>query len=270
MDSRAIRLIIPIAVAIVFAIARRYLPLSGVRVQPRTGTVDEVDSAVAAKQWIVTLSMVLVGGLFLFGVHAALVQTSRWLASRDGAAELVIFPQAAIWWFLPGFGAAALPWEITLLAMSLLRRDAEADSYNYWSSLKEGFDSRRLLRWLAVVVVMPIAVLTFLALPMRSALRQDDIQDCGYAFATCKVYAYADARRVSFIEGTRDRDGKLNRRAGLVVDFTGGRRWSSADIGEFNASVDPALEGVLREKIKLPFGRYQTVSDIPPLAAESR
>ena len=52
-----------------------------------------------------------------------------------------------------------------------------------------------------------------LALPMHAAVRQNDIRDCGYAFATCKVYRDADARRMTMIEGFRDRNGKLTSRA---------------------------------------------------------
>lgn len=65
------------------------------------------------------------------------------------------------------------------------------------------------------------------------------------------------------IEGFRDRDGKLNRRAGIVVDFADGRRWSSAGTGDFHDGVDPALVAFLRKRIRLPLEQAQTEVDIP-------
>jgi hypothetical protein len=192
---------------------------------------------------------------------------NRHLATQGGGALFVIYPESAIWWFFPGFGALALPWEITLRAMSLLGFRAEADSYNYWSSLKAGFDCRRLLRWLALVVVAPIAVVTLLALPMHSALRQDNIQNCGYAFAKCKNYAYAMARRMTIVDGFRRRDGKLTRRAEVVVDFQDGSRWISTGMGEFKSSVNPVLVQLLESKTGLLYGHADTESDIPPVAS---
>jgi hypothetical protein len=70
------------------------------------------------------------------------------------------------------------------------------------------------------------------------------------------------------IEGFRDRDGKLSRRAGIVVDFADGRRWSSADTGDFRDSVYPALLACLTERSRLPLEQAQTEVDIPK--ADSR
>lgn len=63
----------------------------------------------------------------------------------------------------------------------------------------------------------------------------------------------------------RDRDGKLTRRAGIVIDFSDGRRWSSADIGDFNERLDPALEQFLENRTHLLYNYAQTEADIPPL-----
>lgn len=169
---------------LVLALARRYLPVSSVRVSPRTGTVDELDSRFAARQWAVSLSMIVAGCLFLFGAHSALVTLNHYFASRGETAYFfLLLPQPAIWWFLPGFGALTLSWEIVLIAMALVGREPEADSYNYWSSLKVAFDSRKLLRWFAVLIALPVGILPVLALPEHSTVRQNDITDCGYGLA---------------------------------------------------------------------------------------
>jgi hypothetical protein len=121
---------------------------------------------------------------------------------------------------------------------------------------------------MALLFTLPIAVLTILALPVHVSLRQSDIRDCGYAFRPCKTYMYSQARRMTIVDGFRTRDGKLTRRAAVVIDFDDGRRWSS-DIGDFSAQLDPNLTELLEKRTGLPWNYAQTAKDIPPLRAES-
>lgn len=65
------------------------------------------------------------------------------------------------------------------------------------------------------MIVLPIAILTGLALPERAVLQKDAIRARGYAFSIARTCRYADARRMTVIEGFRRRDGKLVRRAGI-------------------------------------------------------
>jgi hypothetical protein len=260
--------LIAFVVLLVFALARKYIPATSAKTPQHKYSREELDVRFASAQWFVGFSMVVVGALFAFGTHAALVWLNRYLAKTDGSSQFLLWPQSAIWWFFPGFGALTFSWDITLRLWSLLGHREDADLYNYWSILKSGFDSPRLLRWFAVLIVLPVGILTILALPIHSALRQGGLRDCGFGLVPCKEYRYADARRMTVIDGFRDRDGKLTQRAGIVVDFSDGRRWSSGDIGDFNALVDPALQNFLENKIHLPFNHAQSAADIPPLTLE--
>jgi hypothetical protein len=129
--------------------------------------------------WIVNFSMVLVGVVFVFGTQAVLVWLNRNLAAADGPTLLSIWPQSAIWWFFPGFGAVTLFWGITLDLWALFGHREDADLFAYWTSLGAGFASSKLLRWMVVLIALPIGILTILALPMHTAFRQDDLRDCG-------------------------------------------------------------------------------------------
>ncbi len=226
-------------------------------------SLDDLDARFRSTKWAVGVSMLAVGVLFAWSVHAAFVWLNRFIATANGPADFRLWPQSAIWWFFPGIGGLTLCWEITLQLWSHFGNQDDANLYAYWSNQRTGFDATRLLRWMAVLIALPIGVLTILALPMHTVFRQNDIRDCGYAFAPCKVYRYADARRMTIIEGFRDRDGKLIERAGIVIDFSDGRRWSSADVGDFNKTVDPAFADLLTRKTKLPFNYAQTEADIP-------
>lgn len=250
-----------------FALARRYMPAASVK-SPEPLSMADLENRFGHMQWIVGICMVLIGVLFALSTHAVLVWLNQYLATADGPAEFTLWPQRAIWWFFPGFGALTLSWEIVLQLWSDLGNRENARLYNYWSVQKSGFNAPKLLRWMALLIALPVGILTVLALPMHSALRQDDIQDCGYAFASCKTYRYADARRMTMIDGFRDRQGTLTKRAGIVIDFVDSRRWSSADIGDFSASVDPALAEFLKNKTQLSFDHVQTAVDIPRLSTQ--
>ena len=265
MVNLLIGLVVPIAVLATFAFARRHLAASSMK--PPEGQYQHIPFG---GTWLVNISIVLVGAFFAVTTHAAFAWLNRYLAFAKGPAELWLWPQSAIWWFFPGFGALVLSWEIVLQLWSNLGNREKAYSYNYWWAQTAGFDSTRMLRWMAALIVPPIGILTVLALSMHTALRRDDIQDCGYAFAPCQIYRYADGRRMTAIEGSRNREGTLVRRAGIVINFNDGRRWSSADIGDFNENVDPELIEFLERKTHLPLNRAETEADILGLAFEPK
>jgi hypothetical protein len=260
---------VPVIVLLVFSLARRYMSAATLKPPERAYPREDLDLRFSNVQWLVGAGMVVIGVLFACGSYAALLKTNRFLASFDGPANFWIWPQSAIGWFFPGFGAITLSWELVLQVWARFGNRDEANIYSYWSNQKVGSDGTKLLRWMAILIALPIGIFTVLALPIHTALRQNDIKDCGHAFAPCKLYRYADARRMTVIEGFRDRDGKLNPRAGIVIDFSDGRRWSSANEGDFSKFVDPNFANFLTTKSNLPFKHLQTEADIPPLAVES-
>jgi hypothetical protein len=252
---------VPVVVAVGFALARKYLKPSA---RLSEAQLSALDARFQHTKWVVGVSMISVAAVFVWTTHHVLVSLNRYLAASDGPAMLFqLWPQTAIWWFFPGFGALALCWEITLQLWSAFGPADIARSYRLWSDGRAGFDCTRILRWMALVIAAPIGVFTVLALPMHATLRHQDIRVCRYAWAECKTFEYSKAVRMTLIEGFRDRDGKLHPRAGIVLDFVDGRRWSSADIGDFRKSVDPALSAYLIERTGLPLGQVETEMDIP-------
>ena len=207
MSTPSASFLVLVAVAIVFALARKYAPPKVLSTAKENYSQEELNARFRTTQWIVGISGFAVGGLLAWILYAVAVWLNRYWASLDGPADYVIWPQSAIWWFLPLFTPLALAWEITLQIWSLLGHRAEANLYGYWSGNSARFNSRKVLRWMGLLVVVPIAVFTFLAVSIHTTLRPNDIRDCGYAFTTCKTYSYADARRM--IDGFRNRDGSL-------------------------------------------------------------
>ncbi len=254
--------LVPAAIFVVFALARRYLPAPP-KLADSDASSDTQSARYRTTQWLFGITMVLIGLGFAWLIHALLVSLNRHYATSQGEWGLSLYPQTATWWFLPGFGALVLSYEATLLLWSILSGQRNADLYDNWSSNKAGFDGRKILRWMFVVVVLPIGILSALALPMHATLGRDGIVDCGYGFSPCSYYRYADARRMTEVQGFRGRDGKLTNRAGIVLDFSDGRRWSSSEWGDFERTVDPELVKFLKGTTGLQLEQAVTEADIP-------
>lgn len=257
-----VRASIPAIVLGVFALARRYLPAKPAKRFGTAYSIEQLSQQFRITQWAVGAAMIAIGAIIAWGVHSILVNLSRLFVSLEGPADFVLLPQSAIWWFFPGFAAITLAWDATLGAWSFFGDRKEAVLYNYWTISKAGFDSTNVLRIMAVVIVFPIAILTLLAVPQHAVLRAGGIKVHGYGFKTPAVYRYSDARRTTIIDGFRSRGGKLTRRAGVVLDFSDGRRWSSADLGDFRRTIDPALVDYLQSRTGLDPQYAETQDDI--------
>jgi hypothetical protein len=257
---------VPAVVLLSFAYFRKRFPARALQMTP--AELEELDRRFKRVKYLPTLCMIAVGVAFCFGSHAILAGLNRLAAGPITPSSIRLLPQSAIWWFFPGFGALSLSWEITLQLWARGDRKT-AMLYNDWSMIRawgaNGMDSRRVLLGLGLLVVLPIGLFTVLALPMHATVGPESIRDCGYAFRNCQVYPLAGARRITAIEGFRNRDGSLTHRAGLVIDFSDGRRWSSAEWGDFKPMVDPALGALLVRTTGLPIESAICDADIPPL-----
>ncbi len=261
---------VPAIVVIALGYFRTRIRIAPERFKP--GEIEALDERFQRVMWIPPLCMVAVGILFAFGVHAALVWLNRYIANVHPS-DIQLLPQTAIWWFFPAFGALCLSWEITLQLWGLFGNREAADLYGDWSNVTRvmggwsayGMDSRRVLRLLSLVIALPIAIFTVLAIPMHASIGPSSIVDCGYGFKGCTIYGLGDARRITAIRGFRTKDGKLTDRAGLIVDFADGRRWSSADWGDFKKKADPEFAALLILETGLPIGDATTEEEIPPI-----
>ena len=252
------RMLVPGAVVLVFGFAMPVRPQTKGYTTETEGMIDNGSASTVSVYGATVLMMVAI----LFTGHAVLVWLNREFALADGPAAIRLFPQMAIWWFLPGFAASCLSYEIVVQLWSLTKGRGSVESFDREKSEDAGFDSRRLLRWMVLVVVLPIGLLTVLALPKHASLGPDVISEHGYGFKGKRVFRYADARRLTAIDGFRNRDGKFIARAGLVLNFVGGSSWSSADWGDFQKSIDPQLADFLVAKTGLRLEKRSTFEEI--------
>jgi hypothetical protein len=260
LTSHLGRLVIPVAVFGTFALARKYIPAKAN--DSGSDRHSHGYESFSGTQWIVGGATALVIAGLVFLIHALLVFLNGWYAGLDGPASFRLFPQTAIWWFFPGFAALTVGYEIVLQLWSRFGDAGMAARYSAWSNGKAGFDGRRLLRWMALLIAAPIGIFTLLEIPVHVSLTDRAIVDHGYGLSKPTIYDYDAARRLTVIDGFRLKDGTLTSRAGIVVGFDTGQRWSSADSGDFKKQVDPALLAVLVQKTKLSPEHAETVGDI--------
>jgi len=278
MDSfltNALRSTITIAaIAGFMALARKLFPSTKPGIKPPVMDEEALEDRFLPLRGKIITGMILIGILVGLLIYCSLVGLNRLLASLDGPAQFRYYPESAIWWFLPGFGAITLCWELTLQLWALFVGHDLVDTFSNWtnnttkfwgSGSYPGMDSRKVLRWIALLIVLPIGVFTVLALNMHATLDDNSIRVCGYAFKACSVHPYSDIRRMTAIRGSYDDKGQLRPGAGIVLDFSDGLRWSSADWDSYRKAQDLRLVDLLLKKTDLAIGNADVEKDIPAL-----
>lgn len=231
--------------------------------------IEDLDARFATQQTIVNLCCIPSGLAFFFFSHACLVAINQWLIKADGISGYRVACQPVIWWFFPGFGALSLCFEITLQIWALFVGHKIVDLYSDWDSQQPKqsrggivyYDARKWLRWMALLVALPIGILTALALNMHTTFGEDGIHEFGYAFSTPKQHSYANLRRITLLRGAYDKHGKFFNRPTVVLDFADGHRWSQSN---WDVSKDSwrGLLTALDHKTYLPVTSAGTIEDL--------
>jgi hypothetical protein len=202
-------------------------------------------------------------------MYAALMAISERLAGPSSATQIQLYPQPAMWWFFPGFGAFCLAWDVRVLLWSLFGNSRKARLYRIWAKRKTAgeqnvYAASPFNRWCIRLFVLPMALCTVLALNMHATVGPENIRDCGYAFKPCTVLPYADLRRTTYVAGRETSGSRTG--ASLVLDFKNGRRWSTGNWGDEIDDVDPAIVSLLHQNSALPLAYVNRIEEIPPLA----
>ncbi|HKW18030.1 MAG TPA: hypothetical protein VJO35_11020 [Terriglobales bacterium] len=254
--------VVLIAVAVGFALARRYFPPPRTAELPKGVSIEELNDRFRSVRWAVGFGMVLVGAIFVWATHQTLVALNLSFAYHEGPARFILLPSPAIWWFLPGLGALALCWELSLSLWRLFGNVQTVRAYVLWTNMRAGFDTTKVLRWIALLFVAPIGLLTLVAIPMHTTVHDDGIKVRGYASWASVQHLYPDARRLAVVDGFRTRHGGFTARAAILLKFADGYEWSSGANRDFTMTVDQNLLDFLQGKTQLPVERALTEADL--------
>lgn len=252
------RAIVPVSISIAFGIFRKYFPAK----EDPTLTRYDRHNGPRLPNGVFGFATVSFGLLLGIGGYFALAGMNRLYARVDGPALLHVYPTNAIWWFLPGFAAIALPWP---LGIHLLRRSKYKDDAAFIeaeSSGKTGFDSYRVMVAMNLFLAVPIGIFTVPAITMHLTFTETDIYWTSYSSLHPQVFSYSDATRATFVDGYRLRDGSFQSHPDLILDFRDGRRFSANAVGD-GGTVPSAQEiELLLSKTHLTPHDVQTLDDL--------
>jgi hypothetical protein len=251
------RALVPIGISFFFWLFRKLAPAPDRSTKYETRQVHEPlpTGVIGAFMWGVGICL----ALSFFLLRAA---NHLW-ADVDGPAILRLYPGAAIWCFLPGFAALTIPWPLTVWLLRRVGRTDEADSIDSDSSEKAGFDSFKVMKWLGIGVVGPIAIFTLLAIPMHLSIADSEVRVGHYASLETEVFPLSQANRAILVDGNRLRDGSFEKKQDLYIDFSDGRRLDVNAAGDGGSQIGDATVELLLAKTHLPLSHVSTREDLP-------
>jgi hypothetical protein len=256
------RAAVPIAVYGSFALFRKYLPAS----RPANSTrysVQELDETFAIKNWVFGLATFLIAIIVASLVCFILIMLNKWFLEQDGPAIFELVPTKVIWMFFPGFLALSGCYELTILLWRLLGDYEEASRYVERTNMRAGYDTRRALVWMLLLIAAPIGIATIFAVPMHTSFKSEGISIQHYAKLRPDRYSYQQIDQIAYVKGYRLRSGKLEAHPSVTIHFKNGNRWSSADSPYEDTGIHAAILGFLSAKTGLRAGSFETEADMP-------
>lgn len=214
-------IVIPVAIGLVFGLARRYLPARAKRVSAE----DAIESA--GLQVYVTVAILvsmaaIAGGSFYF------LKGLNYLWAQTGPKpERMLLPDYVDWMFFPIFGGICLGWELVFQIWARFINRRKAETYDAWSTEKVGFDSTRVLRWMALLIALPVTGIELMLVPVHDSFYADHIAIGRFGRIATENHAYSTVRYFETYQGIRGKGGRLSRQPTIVLKFDDGAEWSS-------------------------------------------
>jgi hypothetical protein len=181
-------------------------------------------------------------------------------ASLEGPSLLTQYAPQVFWCFLPGFAAVSIPWPLTVWYLRRVGRWEEADAIQDASDSKSGFDSFRVMKWLSIGVVGPIAVFTFLAVPIHLSITDSEVRVGHYASIRSDIFALNEAKSLTIVDELRRQGNRISETKDVIVEFADGRRLRGNQVGDGGTSVRNDVLQLLIEKTGLTPG-YTSKTD---------
>jgi len=246
---------------VVFAVFRKLAPP---RIRGAEHRYDEAQvpeplptGLIGAAMWALGLALAL---LFF-----ALKTANRWWAGLDGPSVLTQYATPWTWCFFPGFAALAAPWPATVWYLRKIGRWEEADAIEDEADSKGRANSYRVMKWLCIGVVCPIAVFTLLAIPIHLSIAGLEVRVGHFASIRSERFDLRKARRLTIVDGYRERDGTFHSAKDLIIDFTDGRRLRGNQVGDGGTNIRDDVMDMLLTKTHLTPHHASTIDDISPI-----
>jgi hypothetical protein len=241
------RFLVPIAIALAFALFRRMAPprarLAGHRYDESQTPEPLAAGVIGGAMWSLGIAL----AMLFFVLRGA---NHLW-ASLEGRSLLTQYAPQVYWCFLPGFAAVSIPWPLTVWYLRRVGRWEEADSIQDASDSKGGFDSFRIMKWLSIGVVGPIAVFTLLAVPIHLSITDSEVRVGHYASLHPDIFLLNGAKSVIIVDECKPQGGHGHETRDMIVEFADGRRLRGNQVGDGGTSVRNDVVQLLIDKTGL-------------------
>jgi hypothetical protein len=188
-------------------------------------------------------------------------------ASLEGPSILTQYAPQVVWCFLPGFAAVTTPWPLTVWYLRKVSRWEEADGIEDAADSKGRMNSFRVMKWLSVGAVGPIALFTLLAVPIHLSISDSEVRVGHYASVVTERFPLNEARRLTIVDGYRLRDGSIHPAKDVIIDFADGRRLRANEVGDGGTNVRNDVMQLLITKTSLTPEHASTADDVPAFPA---
>jgi hypothetical protein len=254
------KLFVPLGISIALGLFRKFAPAPPPPISTRS--YEQRQTPTPLPTGLIGVSMWGLGICFALSFFILRGANHLW-AQTDGPASLRLYPVAAIWCFLPGFAAIAIPWPLTVWLLRRFGRTDEADTVETISNERGGVDSFKVMKWLSIGLVIPIAVFTLLAIPIHLSIADSEARVGHYGSFNAESFPFDQATRATLIEGIRGRDGTFTHRRDLLIDFSDGRRLDANAAGDGGTEVSDEVIQLLLTKTGLHPEHALTENDVP-------
>jgi hypothetical protein len=257
------KVLLPALVVLVLVLFRRIAPPRGRMVRhhwdksqvPERLPSGMISSAMGSLGVVLALQFFVLRGL------------NHFWASLEGPSILTQYAPQVVWCFLPAFAALAVPRPLTVLCLRKVGRWQEADTIEDEADSKGGMNTFRVTKWLSVGLVGPIALFTFLAVPIHLSIGDSEVRVGHYASLVTERFPLNEAKRLTIIDGYRLRDGRVRPAKDVILDFADGRRLRANQIGDGGTDVRNDVMELLILKTDLAPEHALTEEDVPPLSS---
>jgi hypothetical protein len=251
----------PAIIVFVIVLLKRLAPPRSRIVQHRYDEMQAPEplptGAIGGTMWALGLALAL--------TFFVLRDVNHWWASLEGPAILTQYATPVIWCFFPILAALSIPWPLTVWYLRRVGRWEEADNIEDAADSKGGMNSFRVMKWLGIGLVGPIAFLTLLAIPIHLSISDSEVRVGHYASFGAERFAFSKAKRLTIIDGYRLRDGSFRPAKDVIIDFSDGRRLRGNQVGDGGTSIRNDVTQLLIAKVGLAPEHALTAEDIPAL-----
>lgn len=227
------RFLIPLSIALAFALFRRMAPSSARMVKHRYDEAQRpkplAAGAVGGAMWSLGIAL----AMLFFVLRGA---NHLW-ASLEGPSLLTQYAPQVYWCFLPAFAALSIPWPLTIWYLRKTGRWEEADSIQDASDSKSGFDSYRIMKLMSFYLVGPLSILSLLAIPIHLSITNSEVRVGHYASLVSEKFQLKDARRATIVDSYSQQEGHRRMTKDLIIDFADGRVLRGNQVGDGGTSV---------------------------------